>query len=558
MEVAFIAQLSVNIQHLIQKESQIKNVARQIGSTESQFVRITNELDGDIRYGSGINQAIGSLKKALEQLEEDTYLLGHLVKSSREAYNEAERQLASQVDNLLEINTRANYRHGASYNNASDNYYGYSDKIIQYDISHLRRLFDKQGQASNNYYPQTRRNPLMVSNTYITANMYRGMAYSPRMSIYDAPTLWDYDYATVLRIQMLINDIGTLDKVKAKKEEPKSFWESCWDGVCDAASSTVDFLGDVASVTGSFVGGIAEGAVDSVTGVVDMVKGTYHAVTHMDETIETIKYMWDNKGDIAKSVWQSFTKTINDELINGDANQRARILGKISFEIIAAVVGTKGLDKLAKGSKVASTTKVVGEVVSEVGEEVVEKVVKEAGKEILEETGEKVAKEVSEKVIKEVADETGDKVTKRVVQEAGEGSARELKEGLLEKGVKKSTSDVSEPLVNGPYIKNGKPNGRPTLTGKKKLEFENKVYKECVDADGILRDPNTKEIIDWKPGEPRKEVVDFGHKTGNSYKDMFKKYKNREITLEELKEFQFNPENYRLETPSANRSHKFE
>lgn len=39
---------------------------------------------------------------------------------------------------------------------------------------------------------------------------------------------------------------------------------------------------------------------------------------------------------------------------------------------------------------------------------------------------------------------------------------------------------------------------------------------------------------------------------------MFEKYKNGEITLDELKEFQFNSDNFRLETPSANRSHQYE
>ncbi len=52
--------------------------------------------------------------------------------------------------------------------------------------------------------------------------------------------------------------------------------------------------------------------------------------------------------------------------------------------------------------------------------------------------------------------------------------------------------------------------------------------------------------------------MDFGHKSGYSYKEMFNKYKNGDITLNELKDFQTNPDNYRLETPSANRSHKFE
>jgi len=70
-------------------------------------------------------------------------------------------------------------------------------------------------------------------------------------------------------------------------------------------------------------------------------------------------------------------------------------------------------------------------------------------------------------------------------------------------------------------------------------------------------DPNIGDVIDWQPGQPRKDVVDFGHKTGNSYKDMFQMYKNGEISLNELKEFQFDPNNYRLEIPSANRSHEF-
>ena len=84
------------------------------------------------------------------------------------------------------------------------------------------------------------------------------------------------------------------------------------------------------------------------------------------------------------------------------------------------------------------------------------------------------------------------------------------------------------------------------------------MYNNNVDLDGILRDPNTSDIINYKPGLPRKGVVDFGHKSGNKYNDMFTKYKNRQITLDELKEFQFNSDNYRLETPSANRSHKYE
>jgi len=143
-------------------------------------------------------------------------------------------------------------------------------------------------------------------------------------------------------------------------------------------------------------------------------------------------------------------------------------------------------------------------------------------------------------------------------EKTGEKPFGKAKEKLKERFKKDGGEDKLPPLEDGPYIKNGKPNGRPTLSGKKKLEFEKEVYKKCVGEDGVLRDPNTGEVINWKPGDPRKGVVDFGHKQGKSYNTMFQKYKNREISLDELKEFQYNPDNYRLETPSANRGHLYE
>ncbi|MGT2911950.1 GH-E family nuclease [Streptococcus cameli] len=133
-------------------------------------------------------------------------------------------------------------------------------------------------------------------------------------------------------------------------------------------------------------------------------------------------------------------------------------------------------------------------------------------------------------------------------------------EPILALPAPKSTSQTphTTPLVNGPYIKNGKPNGRPAPTGRAKMEFEQAVFDSQVDPDGILRDPNTQEVIDWKPGQPRKGVVDFGHVKGKSYKTIFEDYKNGLITLDDLKAFQSDPNNFRLETPGANRSHKYE
>ncbi|MBE6468984.1 MAG: HNH endonuclease [Coriobacteriaceae bacterium] len=127
--------------------------------------------------------------------------------------------------------------------------------------------------------------------------------------------------------------------------------------------------------------------------------------------------------------------------------------------------------------------------------------------------------------------------------EADAGGVRIFKEGF--------------PLVNGPYIKDGKPNGRPKLWGKKKLEFEWAVYNAQLDSDGVLRDPHTGEVIDWKPGQPRKGVCDFGHKK-TKYSEIFEKYRTGEISLERLKEIQFNPRNFQIQTINSNRSHRYE
>lgn len=140
------------------------------------------------------------------------------------------------------------------------------------------------------------------------------------------------------------------------------------------------------------------------------------------------------------------------------------------------------------------------------------------------------------------------------------GGASGSLRGIKEPGKIRPIYNEEDAIEDGPYIKNGKPNGRPGPTGQEKLEFEKKLYERQISKskDGLLHDPNTGEVIDWRPGETRKGVVDFGHKSGLEYRDMFEKYKYGEISIRELKEFQSNPNNFQLEAPSANQSHAFE
>lgn len=74
----------------------------------------------------------------------------------------------------------------------------------------------------------------------------------------------------------------------------------------------------------------------------------------------------------------------------------------------------------------------------------------------------------------------------------------------------------------------------------------------------MLRDPNTNERIDWKPGQSRQGVCDFGHIPNEEYRLAFTKYRSGEWSLEQLKEHEFNFKNFQIETISSNRSGRFE
>jgi|GEM_PF-688196 len=116
-------------------------------------------------------------------------------------------------------------------------------------------------------------------------------------------------------------------------------------------------------------------------------------------------------------------------------------------------------------------------------------------------------------------------------------------------------------IDNRPYIKDGKPKGRPSY----RKEFEYDLYTDYLQrnnitkpADAIVRDEITKEVINWLPGQPRKGVVDFGHLPKSKYSEIFKEYLNEEKNPKDFRDWYNNPRNYRFETPHTNRSHVYE
>ena len=85
-----------------------------------------------------------------------------------------------------------------------------------------------------------------------------------------------------------------------------------------------------------------------------------------------------------------------------------------------------------------------------------------------------------------------------------------------------------------------------------------KVWENAKGEDGLVRDPNTNEVIHWNPGESRKGVWDMGHIPTAKYSKVHEAYMNGKLTTKEFVDWYNDPANYKPELPSNNRSHRYE
>ena len=123
--------------------------------------------------------------------------------------------------------------------------------------------------------------------------------------------------------------------------------------------------------------------------------------------------------------------------------------------------------------------------------------------------------------------------------EAGYGDAGE---------VDTQAADAGE-VSNKPYTKS-----RP----KYGLNQVEDVWSAHVDIEtGTAIDP-TGSIIVWDRTKSRNGQWDMGHKPGQKYAEIHARYMNGEISLYEFLRWYRNPDNYRPEMPSTNRSHLYE
>lgn len=66
---------------------------------------------------------------------------------------------------------------------------------------------------------------------------------------------------------------------------------------------------------------------------------------------------------------------------------------------------------------------------------------------------------------------------------------------------------------------------------------------------------NNWRLIEWRPGESRQGLWDMGHLPEERYRDLRRDYLEGTISLEEFLDRYRDPDNYRVEDPSRNRSH---
>jgi hypothetical protein len=111
--------------------------------------------------------------------------------------------------------------------------------------------------------------------------------------------------------------------------------------------------------------------------------------------------------------------------------------------------------------------------------------------------------------------------------------------------------DAAETAQNKPY---SDPTKRPKY-GKGQVEA---VWNNAKNEEGKVLDPNTQEELTWDQTKPRSGQWDMGHISGQEYRKLHQKYMSGEIDLQEFLKQYRDPNNYRPESISANRSHAFE
>lgn len=98
-------------------------------------------------------------------------------------------------------------------------------------------------------------------------------------------------------------------------------------------------------------------------------------------------------------------------------------------------------------------------------------------------------------------------------------------------------------------------NSRPSY-GKDQVKDVWEQADRDLDGNVVVYDRDGNQVVvDWKPGQPRRDKWDMGHVPGAEYRTLREQYLNHEISKEQFLAEYRNPDTYQVEHPGRNRSH---
>lgn len=150
-------------------------------------------------------------------------------------------------------------------------------------------------------------------------------------------------------------------KLAKMKADAKAAFEETTGNIKENAQKAYQAF--KSSTAGNFALGMADAGVGAIKGIVNLVQ-------HPIQTVSAIGNAIAHPIVTGKAIWNGISDAYNEQVVNGDSNSRARFWGRAVGEVGLALVGTKGLDKvadLAKAGEIGNQLGRVGSFAKELG-----------------------------------------------------------------------------------------------------------------------------------------------------------------------------------------------
>lgn len=254
-------------------------------------------------------------------------------------------------------------------------------KVVgRYDYDVFGKIRSQEGAATrwNPYgYTSRRRDPVAglqyFRARYYDASMGRFTSKDP-VGYLDGPNR----YAYARNNPALYNDPYGLWSLRGAWNSVTSKVSSAWESTKKTVSSAWETTKSVATYVGKQTVAFGKGFGK---GVWNGVKGVYNLVRHPIQTVKGVVYAienWEQTKEALGEMWDAYM-----DAMENDPEKFAEMTGMLTGELVFAIVGTKGLDKVAKVatlakvgqgaakvSRAAGITRAAGQVSAKVGTKV--------------------------------------------------------------------------------------------------------------------------------------------------------------------------------------------